>query len=249
MKTGYLLLLGNIFFLFLSTSSAYGKDSKFIQYEVGDKFLIKDNLYENSKNDLFFLILKPFITENGIRYKQIFRSHVNSEFEGKETSIKLNEIIDIKSWRRLSEFYYRDNNQLFCTSPYLLNSTILLLSNSDPNRFRLLFPDAMKKKLSNIINLRDSKPKLNSWYSTDGLDFFYSCQKIEEVDKKSFKIIINNPTHGGYSLDKNSFYRNYTKISYEEMQEDIQLFLDSKDKFENVIGQQLKKYLDDFYKN
>ena len=216
-------------------------------YDISEKKLIRGNLYEGINNRLYFLIHK-FIHINGNpRYLQVYRKRFSSESVSTEKLAPLlSSVINRESWRQVSHFFYRDKKHVYCSSPFLMDFSILLLKNANPEKLEFFVEDVWKN--ARILNKPNKyysnyKVQMFSWHARVDRSYYYACGIIDDVDYDTFEIVIDDNNIGAYSFDKTNFYMNGEVITREAFKKDADLFLASKHQKERLVGEKLRESL------
>ncbi len=211
-------------------------------YEIGDKYLIKDNLYEDDDGFLYFLKYNFIFRDDRPRYKLNFRKRFFSDTYGDSLAPLLADVIDRDSWQQISMFFFRDKQHLFCTSPFLMDSALIYLEKSNPDSLKFFIDGKAQKFEPSRVQ---KNPTLEndfdrySWYATDGSNIFYACGPLDGADLNSFKVVVDDETIGGYAFDKNSIYRNSLIITINKLLDDAQQFAESKNENDHLVANKL----------
>ena len=186
------MIFASLFFFLMSICLA-AKEADHI--EVSDYSFIKDNLYE--KGGKLFFQSKRVGVGDGLTSEVIYIKRFGQYDQDNEIVWPLlSDLIDEKSWEKISPFFYRDNNHLYCFTHSADGGYLNYLEGVDPNKLMVSGHLGWRNigEWAKSFGVTDgcAKKRYTGWYSSDGLRVFYRCTELRSADFNSFKLILDD---------------------------------------------------------
>ena len=174
-------------------------DDKYLEFS--NKYLIRDNLFINSKDELFFRFYNVLHVDGKyakklFRFQKRFRK--NPDAYNLSDNKKLTEIVDPVSWRQLNWHFYRDKNHIYCSDRRRFSGFLFHLEGVKADDFKAFYQGEFRS-FDEIYELyEEGNEKLenkgkNEWlarYFTDGKKVFFDCKEIQGADQKPFGLLM-----------------------------------------------------------
>ncbi len=201
---------------------------------------IRDNLFQDQSGNLYFRMLAAnlpnkkllresivppeFLKANDNTSIFVYRNHLGRKNGDGETKV-LRDIVDVESWERISQSYYKDANNVYFYSHGSMGGALFRLTNCNPDTVR--FYHQGKWTELKTIKPADGLKNIKRYYLSDGKTVFFGASKAPNIDIDSFRIMqISDELYGPIGRDKLGVLEGLSRWTPEDYQTLIKNIID-----------------------
>ncbi|RYD84750.1 MAG: hypothetical protein EOP84_04645 [Verrucomicrobiaceae bacterium] len=209
-----------IFLLFRLFAVKVAADFDQRDASINGLMLLRDELYRDGDANLYFRTNR--LETNAMRGPanvSLYRDRLNRQGDEDASRAALRDVVDAKSWRRISSSLYVDKLHVYL---HILNSSggiLTIVENLKPE-FLMFYHVDQWIKVSDIPTFGNNKT-MDQWYVCDGERVFHEGIVLKHAHIKTFKVIsrVDGVVSGNMAIDASNIYEGEKIISVKQFLE------------------------------